>query len=154
MAWLAEGGGTNMPPLGLGGPIGQTPISSPETNMAMAPGSISPEVNTILASPLADRLIGPIMEMQQMQKMAKTGDMVRTVLQSMAKQIISVDPKKASDLEQLAAKLIKLLPMPGGMPSPGAMQKDLGPSGTAGMPQFPPPAVGPPSAMPLGGNVV
>src|SRR4249920_4154382 len=112
-----------------GPPMPPPPMSSPEMDQG---GAISPEVSTILSSPLADRLVGPLMQMQKMGKMAKVGDAVRGMLKMLAGQMLEMDPKKAATLEQLAAKILTLLPQPGNTPS--------SPAGMMGLQDKMPPA--------------
>jgi len=127
-------------------------MASPETTSAINPLSPSPEAGTVLASPLADRLIGPLMEMQQQQKMGQQGQAIRAMLKMLASQMMDKDPRAAQQLEQLAAKLITLLPQGGAPPTtPNKMAGAAGRMPSAAMGSFPPPAVSPPGAMPLGG---
>lgn len=133
----------------LGGPMGGGPMMprgmpSPETVMRPAPGGA--DGRAVLSSPLAQRLGGPLMQAQQQQQMGKALSIARTMIQAIAKQMAESDPKRAADLEQMAAKLLKLMPagppppttaagvrpMAGALPQPGAG----GPAGS------PPPPVG------------
>src|SRR5262245_51698375 len=101
---------------------GPMPNAQPPSPEAMPAGGVSPEVQTILASPLADRLVGPLMAMQKMGKMAKVGDAIRGLLQGLAKEMLEFDPKKSATLEQLSAKILTLLPQPEGPPTAQGQQ--------------------------------
>ena len=90
-----------MPPPGAG--AGGAPnLSSPELNA----GGPSPEQNTLLASPLADRLGGGLQ--QQHGQIAMLSALARKLLQAIAKQLSMSDPKAAADVEAFAARLLKI----------------------------------------------
>ena len=92
-----------MPPMGGGGPGGPGgDLSSPE----MQQGAPSPERNTLLASPLADRIGGGLQ--QQQGRLAMMVQVARKILQAIANMLSMSDPKAAADIEKFAAQLMKI----------------------------------------------
>lgn len=119
----------------FGTPLGPA-LASPEVTQ----GPPSPERNTILASPLADRIGGGISQTSQLPMLV---NLVRKGLQAISVMLRDSDPKAAADVEQFAAKLLKLsvtAPVrPGAIPGMAA-QLPGGPGmGGAGMPMGHPP---------------
>ena len=91
-----------LPQPGGGAPGMSGDMSSPE----MTQGGPSPERNTLLASPLADRIGGGLQ--QQQGRLAMMVQIARKLLQAISQQLSMSDPKAAADVEQFAAKLLKL----------------------------------------------
>ena len=91
---------------GPGGPMGGAGggggMASPELNQ----GPPSPERNTLLASPLADRIGGGLQQAQG--RLAMMVQIARKILQSISTQLSMSDPKAAAEIESFAAKLLKL----------------------------------------------
>lgn len=87
----------------FGGPLtpGGTPpsLASPET----VSGPPTPESNTVLASPLADRMGG----LSRGQVPIIT-NLIRKGLQALSKMIVDSDPKAAERVEKMAADLLKI----------------------------------------------
>lgn len=121
--------------------------------MAPTPG---PESRTLLASPIADRVAGPIMQMQRMEALTKAVGALRQGIQLIARMAVDVNPRGARELEKMAAQLLTLFPTPGRPPqSAGAVEQltQSLPQGRGGpIGQMPPPAVSP--GMPLSGSAM
>lgn len=146
-----------MGPAGMAGPMqaaGRMPspppsLASPETVQRAAPGNV--DSRTILSSPLADQMAGPMMAQQQQAQNSKMiHGLVIPILQKIANQTRESDPKGAATLFKNVADLTQKFP-PVQMPptSPGGMAH-----AAQGMPQpGSPPLMGggpPPPAGPAG----
>ena len=86
-------------------PMGQMPrpnLSSPELNS----GPPSPERNSLLSSPMADRLGGGLVQANS--RLAMLVKMVRQGLQAISVMLRDSDPKAAAEVEQFAAKLLRM----------------------------------------------
>lgn len=135
----------------MGGPLGAGRMASPETT---APGP-GPESRTLLASPVADRLAGPLQTMQRMQGFQKAAMSIRAAMQMLARQMADLDPRGAAKLEQDAARLLNLFPAVQPPANPAAVQSMAAslPGGQGPVPAMPPPPVPgtSPQAGPLSG---
>jgi hypothetical protein len=130
---------------GLGGPMAPGRMASPETVMRPMPGQV--EGRTVMNSPLAERLGGPLQQMQQLQQQSRMAGIARTMIDTLSKSFVDSNPKLASELQIMSAKLLKTLPpQPAPPTTPTAVQGVAGqlPMGGPGGPvgQMPPPAVG------------
>lgn len=92
------------------------PLASPDTFT----GGQTPESQTLMASPLADRLGGSVTN-ERYQQIATLVPMLRAGLQMLSKLLIDLDPKQGAELESMAAKLLKIeippMPMPSQLPT-------------------------------------
>jgi hypothetical protein len=125
-----------------------TPLSlaSPETVQRPEPGNV--DSRTIIASPLADQISGPMMQQQQQaQESNLIQKVVMPILQRIAERKKSTDPKGSSELYKMISSLVKAIPpvAPPNM-SPGGMTRMAGalpqPGGPPMMGGSPPPPVG------------
>ena len=87
-------------------PQGQMPRPPNLTSPEMNSGPPSPERNSMLASPMADRLGGGLMQANS--RLAMLVKMVRQGLQAISVMLRDSDPKAAAEVEQFAAKLLRL----------------------------------------------
>ena len=130
-------------PGGLGGPMAPTPrMASPETVMR-PPSPSSPDSRTVLASPLADRLGGPLQQQQRMAQLTKMVGWATKLLGQVANQVMDTSPKQASELKQIEAKLIRWFP-----PQPGPPTSPAGVQGMAARMPMSGGGAGPAGAMP------
>src|SRR5262245_44199726 len=90
---------------GIGGPVAPTRLSAPETLMRPQPGGA--DGRTVLASPLADRVAGPLMQQQQQAQWAKQLTIARQMIEGVARAMMGTDPKTASELLSVLSKLTK-----------------------------------------------
>lgn len=111
----------------FGTPLGPA-LASPE----MMQGPPSPERNTILASPLADRLGG----IGQTNQLPMLVNMVRKGLSAISTMLRDSDPRAAADVEEMAAKLLKLSVTAGARPGaiPAMAERMQSPMGFPPMP--------------------
>ncbi len=119
-------------------------MAPPETVMRPQPGGV--EGRTVMASPLADRLGGPLQMMQQMQQEQRQLGMMTQMLSVMARNTADQDPKRAADFYRVIADIQKRLmrPSPGPPTSPAGVQGMAGRLPMSGAPGQggPPPAAG------------
>jgi len=100
-----------------------------------------------MASPMADRISGHLMQQQEDAKMAKIAQLVQQGLGLLENHKAMTDPKAAVTLGTLAAKLHAMFPKQAGPPGPQGAQQMAGqipqpPGGPQGSAQgFPPPPV-------------
>lgn len=133
------------------------PLASPET----AQPPMGPEARTLLASPIGDKLVGPLMQMQQQQQMGQAAGQIRSMLQKLAAGLKDTDPIKAVKLEKMAADLMTLTPPSPGPPGPQGAAGMAGPNPGGGpgggtpppSPFGKPPMGGPPMGGPPGGGM-
>ncbi len=111
---------------------------SPE--LAQAREVRTPESQTLMASPLADRLAGAVMHQQQIAQGAKISEALQGGLKMLANLLRLSDPKAAAKFEKMAADLLSRFP-----PSAGPPQTAGGVNMMAGML---PPGGGPTQAFP------
>jgi hypothetical protein len=108
----------------MGGP---GPLASPDTFT----GGQSPEPNTLMASPLADRL-GPGVTNERYQQIAMLVPMLRQGLKMLSSLLLDLNPKQAAELEAMAAKLLKMevppTPLPAQLPTAAQMGGSMNPS--------------------------
>jgi hypothetical protein len=161
-----------MGPAGMAGPMqpaGRMPSPPPmpgpppsmlPPGMARGPAPGNVDSRTIISSPLADQLSGPMM---QQQALAQESKLIHTVvipiIQKIANRKQDVDPKGSAELFAMLGKLVKAVPpvspppmTPGGMTqAAGALPQPGGPPQMGGGP--PPPAgpAGPPLSGPMSG---
>jgi len=114
------GGPGLMGPAGMAGPMQPAgrmpsppamppPMASPETFQRPAPGNV--DSRTILASPLADQLSGPMMQQQAMMQEAKLiHTVVIPIIQKIANRKQDTDPKGSAELFVMLGKLVKAVP--------------------------------------------
>lgn len=100
------------------------------------------EGRTVLNSPLAERLGGPLQLQQQQQQLGRMAGIARQMLQGIARALADTDPKRAAEFETIGAKLLKMIP-----PSQGA---PTSPVGVQGMAQRMPQGGPGPGQMPTG----
>jgi hypothetical protein len=143
---MADGLGI-MGPAGMAGPMQAAGrMASPEVIQRPSPGNI--DSRTILASPLADQMAGPMMQQQQMASESKLmHGVVIPIIQKIANRKQDSDPKGAAELFSILSKLVKAVPPVTPPPtSPGGMATAAGalpqPGGPPAMGGGPPPPVG------------
>lgn len=141
---MPDGFGGPLGPGGMGGPMMPARMAPPETAQRPMPGGA--EGRTVLSSPLAERLGGPLMQAQKMQQIGRIANIARMALQSIAKAIQDTNPKMAAEYETMAAKLLRVSPpQPGPPTSPqgvGQMAQQMPAAGGGPNPAMPPPAMG------------
>jgi hypothetical protein len=132
------------------------PMSSPEMSHPPEPGNV--DSRTILSSPLADQMSGPMMLQQvQAQEAKMMQGLVMPIIQKIADRKRDTDPKGAAELYAILGKLIKVVPPVAAPPtSPGGMTRAAGalPAGPLLQGGGPPPPVGgtgPPLSGPMPG---
>jgi hypothetical protein len=103
---LSGAGAGGMTPAGLGLPPMQQQMSSPETFL----GGKTPEPATIMASPLADRMSGLLMQRQQQAVFARVAETIRNGLKLLAQIKQATDPKQSAQIERMAAQLLQMFP--------------------------------------------
>jgi hypothetical protein len=151
-----------MGPAGMAGPMQAAgrmatpppPMASPETRQAPAPGNV--DSRTILSSPLADQMSGPMMQQQVLAQESKMmTSLVMPIIQRIADRKKETDPKGSAELYKILGQLVKAVP-PVAMPptSPGGMARAAQglpqPGGPPAMGGGPPPPAGP-AGPPLSG---
>lgn len=94
-------------PLGAGVSGGLPPIAPSPATFA---GGVSPATNTILASPMAERYAGYILQQQQMAVEGQIVELVRRALRMLAERKRTVDPRQAAQIERMAAQLLQFFP--------------------------------------------
>ena len=145
---------------GMGGPLSPAGrMAPPEMTERPAPGNV--DSRTLISSPLADRIGGPLMEQQEMAKEAQMlHKMAVPVILQIARRRQERDPKSSAKLYKIAGDLVQAVPpvqppptslggmsrMTGGMPPmPG------GAPGGSGAPPAPVPGTGSTLSGPLAG---
>jgi hypothetical protein len=145
---LAPGG--PLGPAGMGGPLAPGRMASPETTMRPVPGGA--EGRTVLSSPLADRLGGPLMQQQKMQATSRQFQMALQMLRAVADSFRDTDPKMAGKLYNSIGGLMKAFPpvqpAPTSVPGVGQLASQMPAQGGMPRPGIPP-AV--PGTSPLSG---
>jgi hypothetical protein len=103
------------------------PLASPDTFA----GGQSPDVNTLMASPLADRLGGGVTN-ERYQQIAMLVPMLRQGLKMLSTLLLDLDPRQAAELEAMAAKLLKIevppMPLPAQLPTAAQMGGAMNPN--------------------------
>ena len=99
-------GAGGMTPAGLRLPPIPQQMSSPETFQ----GGKTPEPATIMASPLADRMGGLLMQRQQQAVFARVAETIRNGLKLLAQIKQGTDPKQSAQIERMAAQLLQMFP--------------------------------------------
>lgn len=123
-------------------------MGSPE--LGSTAGVRTPESQTLMASPLADRMAGAIMHQQQMQQAGKIAEALQGGLKMLANLSRMSDPKTAAKFEKMAADLLSKFPPSAGAPqTPGGVGMMAGnlPAGGSGQ-AFPPMPVAGTNMMP------
>lgn len=140
-------GGPGMMPGGsMGGLAPAGRMASPETFQRPAPGNV--DSRTLLSSPLADRISGPLMQQQVMAQQAKMmHQMAVPIIMQIARSRQESDPKSSSKLFKIVGDLVAAVPPVQPPPtSPGGMARATAgmpmPGGQPGMGGPPPPVAG------------
>jgi hypothetical protein len=155
-----------MGPGGMAGPMqpaGRMPsmppsLSSPSTVQHPSPGNV--DSRTILASPLADQMAGPMMQQQVLAQESKLiQGLVLPILMKIANRKKETDPKGSADMFKMIADLVKtnppVTPPPtaaGGMASAASgLPQPGGPPSSGGSPPPPVGGTGSPLSGPMPG---
>lgn len=144
------------PPLNLSSVLPASPVSGMASPALAQPNmQAGPESQTLMASPLADRIGGAVQAQQQQNRMAQIAEMVRMGLRMLSSGVTTNDPRSAAKLEKFAADLLTMFTKKPVPQTPQAMRQMAGglnmpPSPGPG---FPPPAVpGTNMLPPMGGS--
>lgn len=147
-------GMAGMQPAGRMPSMPPPPSAPPEMQSPPSPGGVN--ANTIVSSPLADQVSGPLMQQQQAAQESKLiHGVVIPIIQKIANGKQASDPKGAAELFNMLGKLVKAVPPvqppPVGPGGPMAAAKGL-PSGPPSMGSAPPAPAGP-GGSPLSGSM-
>jgi len=125
------------------GAMGLPPMRPQMPSPEVFQGGRTPEPATIMASPLADRIGGLLMQRQQQAVFARVAETIRNGLRLLASVKQAQDPKQAAQIERMAAQLLQMFP-PIAVPSTegqmGGLMQGAPPMQEGGMP-MPPPSI-------------